>query len=148
MDDGNEINITVKLNVALYAVGQIDVETKMLQVLQKRRRNLIAVEKMQKVLDLSALAADPELAEIILNLGSVGVLAQFNATIKKHSNTLLGGVRGIRLSDNRLTRLTSFKQWPTTYVHLLDLSNNNVSFCLECGQNQITDIQIFMVIST
>lgn len=127
MDDGCEIDLTVKFNVGAFVPGQLSVHSKLQQALTKRRQTLHTVDKLPKVLDLSALAGDAELAELVIHLGSTSCVSVLNVLIKRMHAQLFGGVRGLLLSNNRLDRLSTFRQWPHTYVHLLDISDNNVS---------------------
>lgn len=127
MGDGQEIELTVKFDVGAFLPGQVLVRTKLQQTLAKRRQHLVTVDKLPKVLDLSALTADAEMAEVILHLGSGSAVSMLNVLVKQMHATLFGGVRGLLLRDNKLERLSTFRQWPHTYLHLLDLSGNNVS---------------------
>lgn len=128
MADGQEITLTLKLEVAPFQTGQIQVRNKLAQVLQKRRRSLRTVDHLPNVLDLSSLATEGVLAECVIDFGSNSAAAMLNMSIRTNDHGLLNApLRGISLSNNNLSRLQSFRQWPKVFLHLLDLSNNNVS---------------------
>lgn len=133
MADGKSIDITVKFQVASYKTGQLQVRTKILQVLKKRAKNLIKFNGLNNVLNLNNLAQDPDLEELALDLSNNAVFSILVQLMTQYQGELFSKVTGLLLANNGIRYLTNLKKLPQQHLKLVDISNNNVSvfvFCL------------------
>lgn len=135
MHDGQMIDMTVKFEVAEYKTGQVQIRPKMLKAIKNRRKNLITFNGLAKVLSLDNLAKDPELNEIVINLGCNATMAMLGILLKANMVDVFKDINGLLLSNNGIRHFSSFKNWSKHYMQLVDISNNEVG----------TEISLFYV---
>lgn len=131
MNDGEQVYLTVKLDIAQFKLGHIYPAKVFQKAVGNRFGALITCEGVENVLNLDSLASHPELANMEIELSNPAQLSLLSSAIDSKmasadfSSTT---INGIRLTNNNLGNITSFDATNLQKIRfqMFDLRNNKV----------------------
>lgn len=129
MPKGEIFYLQVQFNVAEYKHGQISPINQISKALNKLYDSMEQLNGEGGILNLSRFNHNSELFDIIVNMGSRGVLERVFDLIYRNDERFRT-INGIILSDNGISTMSPFKLFTGVEFAVLDLRNNNVSICM------------------
>lgn len=132
MDDGEQVYLTVKLDIAQFKLGHIYPAKVFQKAVANRFGALISCEGVDNVLDLDNMASHPELANMEFEFSNPSALTLLSGAIESKMSSAdcsSTTINGIRLTNNNLVNISSFDVTNLQKIRfqLFDLRNNKVS---------------------
>ncbi|KAH8395304.1 hypothetical protein KR222_008569, partial [Zaprionus bogoriensis] len=123
---GNELNLSVRFNVAAYNRSQISPAVIISQVIDRLMDKLETYQGVPGVLNLSNFGAHPNFKHMVVRLSNLAILKLVCITIYNNDDRRRA-VRGFCLANNQISDLAPLKLFGDVDYGLLDLSGNRLS---------------------
>ena len=117
-------NMTVKLGVSRFRMGQIKPSEKILAAIQERVNNC-SLHGGVDILNLDSFSAHEELREVIVNLGNKSVLTLFCSHIN-NIDRVKTQFKKFKMASNNLSKLDPFASLEDLTFKVLDLRYNQI----------------------
>lgn len=126
------VNLTLKMDVASYKPGQINPVKVFQKAINRRYNSLITLEGISNILDLDAFSETPDFLNFEADLNNG---AAFNLLCNTLDKKLAGGdvnvthINGVRFTNNKLYHIPCFDvdNLQKIRMQMFDFRNNNVS---------------------